>query len=163
MAQIARHLVDHFSLRVTDDVYGVNSPYAAYGIGVSLAAAPLYVIQKAVGASGPSHQFWVLLTNPLLLAATAVVLFRIGRALSWSRAQSLAAGGLFGVATMAPWQSTELFSEPGVILGLCITVLGLLRFRDDRRRGPWLVGTGLALAVLFRPDSALLGGIVLVT
>ena len=163
MAQVARHFVDHFSLRVTDDVYGVNSPYASYGIGVSLAAAPLYVIQKVGGTTGPHHQFWVLLVNPLLLAATAVVLFRIGRALSWSRAQSLGVGAVFGVLTMAPWQSTELFSEPGVTLGLCLAVLGLVRFRAGRRRGPWLVGSGLALAVLFRTDSLLLGGIALVT
>ena len=163
MAQVGRRLVDHFSLRVTDDVYRVNTPYASYGIGVSLATVPLYVIQKAVGARGPGQQFWVLLVNPILLATTAVVLFRIGLALSWSRRRALALGVVFGVLTMAPWHSTELFSEPGVTLGLCVALLGLIGFRAEQAHGPWLVGGGLALAVLFRTDSVLLGGVVLLT
>jgi hypothetical protein len=163
MAQVGRHLVDHFSLRVTDDVYGVNTPYAAYGIGVSLATLPLYVIQKTVGAHGPGHQFWVLLVNPILLAATAVVLFRVGRALAWSRRRALAVAVVFGVLTTAPWQSTELFSEPGVTLGLGLALLGLIRFRAALASGPRLLGAGLALATLFRTDSALLGGVVLLT
>ena len=155
MAQIGRHIVDDFSLRVTDDVYRVNTPYAAYGIGVSLATVPLYVIQKAFGAHGPGEQFWVLLLNPILLATTAVVLFRIGLALGWSRRRSLALGLGFGILTMAPWHSTELFSEPGVTLGLCLALLGLIRFRAAQRHGPWLLGGGLALAVFWKKGRAI--------
>src|SRR5439155_8057551 len=132
------------------DVYRVNTPYAAFGIGVPLATVPLYVIEKALGARGPQEQFWVLLVNPILLATTGVVLFRIGRALAWPARRALAVTILFGVLTMAPWHSTELFSEPGVTLGLCIALLGLILFRAALPRGPWLLGGGLALAVLFR-------------
>src|SRR5262249_44176544 len=59
----------------------------------------------------------------------------------------------FGLLTPALWQSTELFSEPGVTLGALMMVLGMLAWGDEARHGALLVGAGGATAGLFRPDS----------
>jgi hypothetical protein len=57
---------------------------------------------------------------------------------------------------MAAVYSTELFSEPAVTLGCVVTVLGLLRWRDDATIGPWLVGIGIGFTILARFDSVVL-------
>jgi 4-amino-4-deoxy-L-arabinose transferase-like glycosyltransferase len=101
----------------------------------------------------------VTLASPLLLAATAALLYLCGRELGWSRRLSLAGALVFGALTMALQLSQDLFSEPGVAFGAALLVLGLLRWRTGRRSGPWLAGSGFGVGLLFRSDSALLLGV----
>lgn len=159
MANLAHNLVERGTLTVDRavDTLGLQSPHASYGLGTSLAMALPTVLQEWFA---PGGQGLVSLTNPLLLAATAGVLVPTGRALGWDPVVSVVVALGFGSLTLAPWLSTEGFSEPGVALGLALALLGVVRW--ERRAGPLTAGTGVAVAILFRPDSVLLVAPILV-
>ncbi|MFL5882933.1 MAG: hypothetical protein ACJ782_23290 [Actinomycetota bacterium] len=146
----------HLHLDPADDVYGRHLPYSHFGIGMPLVILPLYVLQQAFHAP---PEVLVTLASPLLLAGSGAVLYLSGRELGWSRRLSLAGALVFGTLTMALQISQDLFSEPGVAFATALLVLGLLRWRTGRPSGPWLVGLGTAVGVLFRTDSILLLGV----
>jgi hypothetical protein len=133
-----------------------HHPYSHYGIGMPLVLLPLYLLQRALGIS---PHLLESLASPLLLAASAALLYLCGRELGWSRRLSLAGALAFGALTQALQISQEAWSEPGVALGVALVVLGLLRWRAGRPSGPWLAGSGLGVGLLFRSDSALLLGV----
>jgi hypothetical protein len=130
-------------------------PYSHYGIGMPLVLLPLYLFQRALAIQ---PHLLESLASPLLLAPTGGLLYLAGRELGWSRRLSLAGALVFGALTQALEISQEAFSEPGVALSVALVVLGLLRWRAGRASGPWLVGSGLGVGLLFRGDSALLVG-----
>jgi 4-amino-4-deoxy-L-arabinose transferase-like glycosyltransferase len=146
----------HLHLDPADDVLGRHLPYSHYGIGMPLVIVPLYVLQQAVHAP---PEVLVTLASPLLLAASGAVLYLSGRELGWSRRLSLAGALVFGAFTMALQISQDLLSEPGVALATGLLVLGMVRWRTGRSSGPWLVGLGTGVGVLFRTDSMLLLGV----
>jgi 4-amino-4-deoxy-L-arabinose transferase-like glycosyltransferase len=158
MVSVARNLVHHGSLRTSGDFLGMSTPYASYGIGTSLALVPFVVLQDWVA---PDRATWLTLLNPLLIAATAGVLLCLGIELKWKRAVAVFVAVSFALLTMMLWQSTELMSEPGVAFGIALCLLGLVRLQSHRT-GAALVGVGVAVAILFRSDSILLVGVVLV-
>lgn len=147
------------SIGPTDDVYGRNTPYSHYGIGVSLFALPFFVIEQAWHLPRSSA---VTLTNPALLSMTAWVLFAIGRRLGWSRGLSLVAPFVFVVGGMTAWASTELFSEPGICLAVSLLVLGLIGWSRAERSGPLIAGLAFGLGLLFRTDTVVTMGLALV-
>jgi len=150
--------ITHHRLSITraDDFYGAHTPYSSYGIGVSLVVAPLYALQQPFGVP---HPLLVTLTNPLLLAAAALVVFKIGREIGWSQRLAVLMAAAFGTLTMALEASQELYSEPGVSLGTGLVLLGALGWRRAAAGAPWLFGLGIAIAILFRADSLLLLGL----
>jgi hypothetical protein len=171
MYAVARNLVDHHSLVVPRPIVptgcvtsgaatGQDSGYSHYGIGVSLLLVPPYAAQKALGMC---RDELVPLANPAVLALTTALVYGIGRALRLRRLPAVAGALGFGLLSMAPAYSMELFSEPLVALGAALLILGLLRWRAEARGGPLLAGLGVAIALLARTDSALLvgGGLVL--
>jgi 4-amino-4-deoxy-L-arabinose transferase-like glycosyltransferase len=158
--QVARSLYDDQSLLVHNDPYLINTPYASYGLGLSIAILPLVALQEA---TRPDGQGIILLTNVLVVAATATLLFALARISGFERRWSLAAALVFGFTTMAVQQSTDLFSEPGVGLFVVLAVFGLAQWRRGVRWGPALAGTGIALAITFRSDSIFMVMLVLVT
>lgn len=166
MAAVARNLWQHGSLKIYRDAFGayphwrVQFPYSMRGIGMSLVLAPLWALQLHVHGDR-TNAVWLTLANPALLAATAAIIFRIGTALGWRRANAIAAALAFALLTMAPQYSTELFAEPGVTFATALAVLGLLRWEESRVRGPWYVGTAIGAALLFRTDSLVLLGVIL--
>ena len=133
-------------------------PYSHYGIGMPLVLLPLYLLQRALHIT---PYFLESLASPLLLAPTGALLYLAGRELRWSRRLSLAGALVFGALTQALQISQEAWSEPGVALAVALVVLGMLRWRSGRASGPWLVGSGLGVGLLFRSDSALLVGAAL--
>ena len=133
-------------------------PYSHYGIGMPLVLLPLYLLQRALHIT---PYFLESLASPLLLASTGALLYLAGRELRWSRRLSLAGALVFGALTQALQISQEAWSEPGVALAVALVVLGMLRWRSGRASGPWLVGSGLAVGLLFRSDSVLLVGAAL--
>jgi 4-amino-4-deoxy-L-arabinose transferase-like glycosyltransferase len=133
-------------------------PYSHYGIGMPLVLLPLYLLQRALAVQ---PHLLESLASPLLLAPTGALLYLAGRELGWSRRLSLAGALVFGALTQALQISQEAWSEPGVALAVALVVLGLLRWRSGRAGGPWLVGSGLGVGLLFRSDSALLVGAAL--
>jgi 4-amino-4-deoxy-L-arabinose transferase-like glycosyltransferase len=133
-------------------------PYSHYGIGMPLVLLPLYLLQRALAVQPHLVES---LASPLLLAPTGALLYLAGRELGWSRRLSLAGALVFGALTQALQISQDAWSEPGVALAVALVVLGLLRWRSGRAGGPWLVGSGLGVGLLFRSDSALLVGAAL--
>ena len=130
-------------------------PYSHYGIGMPLVLLPLYLLQRALHIA---PHLLESLASPLLLAPTGALLYLAGRELRWSRRLSVAGALAFGALTQALQISQEAWSEPGVALAVALVVLGMLRWRSGRVSGPWLVGSGLGVGLLFRSDSALLLG-----
>ena len=125
MAAVARNIVDHFTIRTTgafDDYLHLSTPYSPYGIGLSVVMAPVYALSKAIG-----HQELLLsFINPVVTAATGVVVYRIGRPFGGTKSAALIAASSFGMLTMALQSTTELLSEPAVGLCEALIVLGLI-------------------------------------
>jgi hypothetical protein len=130
-------------------------PYSHYGIGMPLVLLPLYLLQRALAIQ---PHLLESLASPLLLAASAALLYLAARELGWSRRLAVAGALVYGALTQTLQISQEAWSEPGVALAVTLVVLGLLRWRAGRAGGPWLVGSGLGVGLLFRSDSALLLG-----
>ena len=83
MVAVSVNVVNHLSLRTTgaiDDPFHFCSPYSPYGIGTSVVAAPVYALSKATG----NELLLLSLINPVIVAATGVVVYAIGRTLCWS-------------------------------------------------------------------------------
>jgi hypothetical protein len=173
MYAVTRNLVDHRSLTVPKPVAYegrviipageriIAGKYSHYGIGVSLLLLVPYALQRAVGMHGGGL---VLLANPAVLALSTAVVYSIGRALKLRAVPALLGALAFGLLSMAPAYSMELFSEPLVALATALVVLGLLWWRDDRvPAGPLVTGAALSIGILARPDALLLigGGLVL--
>lgn len=153
----ARAIADgRLHLLPKDDFFGSNLPYSHYGIGMPLVILPLYLLQRGLHVT---PDLVVTLASPSLLAVTGVVVYLCGRELGWGRRVSLAAALAATLLTQAVQISQELFSEPGIALSTASLVLGMLRWRNGRSSGPWLVGIGIGAGLLFRSDSALLLGI----
>lgn len=131
----------------------LSSRYTSYGFGTTLLVLPFDAVQRAVHPAGASI---LTLANPSVLAASGSSLFLIGRRLGWRAWVCVATALAFGLVTPALWQSTEMFSEPGVTLASLAVVLGMLSWSDRPRGGPTLVGVGVGAAILFRPDSLVL-------
>jgi 4-amino-4-deoxy-L-arabinose transferase-like glycosyltransferase len=148
MASVGRNLVQHGSLHRY--LPGRPKAWSPYGIGVSLVTVPLWALQLHVA---PHGEGWVSSGNAVITAVTGGFLYRCGVEIGWRRTVAVITVLVFGLLTMAPVYSTEMFSEPGVTLGIVVTLLGLLLWSRRSRHGPWLVGVGLSVAVLFRTDS----------
>ncbi len=160
MLSVARNLVSQHSLGTDPavDMFHTNTPYSTYGIGTSLLLAPFSAIQGTERLDGG---FWVTLANPLMLALAAGVMIKIGLALGWARRWAVLAALAFGLLTLAPSQSIELFAEPSVTFFSLLVAWGCLRWQHDDAIGSWLAGIGVGGAMLFRADAILLTGSML--
>ena len=159
MAGVASNIWEHGRLQTFGQYFPekrLAEGWSQYGIGQSLILAPLWGLQSAFD---PLGAVWMTLANPIVLAGCGAVLFRLGVAIGLRRATALGAALVFGVLTMAPLYSTELFAEPAATLGTLVVVLGIVRWREGRGYAPWLVGCGTGAAILFRIDTLLLVGI----
>jgi hypothetical protein len=160
MAAVTHNIVNHFTLKTVgalNDVFHDSTPYSSYGIADSILLVPLYAASKVTGGPG----FWQSLLNPILIAGSAALLYRIGRALRWSPLLSVTAALTFGALTMALQSTTELFSEPGVCFCITLLVYAVLAWRDGRAWAPLAVGVAVGAAIQFRSDSVLTVGIAL--
>lgn len=154
MANVTHNLVEQQAPVVTPDVAwfvnefpnpdGSPAKYSPFGIGLSVALIPFWLLQRAID---PDHGYWLTLYNPLVTAVTAVVLYRIGRALEWRPLTRVLTALMFGLLTQAPAYSVEIFNEPTVALCLAVAVLGSCAWarasmRDggcSASRSPWPV------------------------
>ena len=136
--------------------------YSKYGIGQSLAAAPLYAAGLQIARFVPPEvrqETATLVTSmytSIITAITGALLCALALRLGWSRRVAMALALLFGVSTPAWAYTTSFFSEP--TLGLCL--LGALAavLWDAEIESPialLLAGGCLGLAVLTHAaDSA---------
>jgi len=49
MLQVATNAVNHHSLHVVSDYFGLNTPYSAYGLGMSLLMVPAVLLGNQTG------------------------------------------------------------------------------------------------------------------
>jgi hypothetical protein len=162
MAGVARNIWQNGRLQTLGPYFPDETRFvegwSQYGVGQSLLLAPFWGIQSRFDPHGAQ---WMTLANPLVLAAAGAVQYRIGLALGLRRGTAAGMALVFGMLTMAPMYSTELFTEPAATLGTLIVVLALIRWRDARTYAPWMMGFGVAGSILFRVDTLLLVGLAL--
>ena len=147
MYQVTQSMVDHANFVVHHDVFSINVPYSIWGIGMSLLMAVPYFVAERLQLD-PAIS--VMTVNAVVVAAIALVIYSLGRALGASAGQSLAAAAITTFGTLLFAYVATGFSEPSVALGIALGLLGV------QTRRPVLVGAGAGLALLMRIDSALL-------
>ena len=147
MYQVTQSLVDRGNFEVHRDPFDMNIPYSFYGIGMSLLMAPPYWLAEKF-SQDPA--LWVMAVNAIVAAATAVAIFILALTMRATTSQAIATSALTVFGTLIlPYVATG-FSEPTV--GLAIA-LGLIAVQTTR---PGLAGAASSLAILMRPESALL-------
>jgi hypothetical protein len=118
--------------------------YTRKGVGQTLLALPLVWLGMLVPGWGAATT--ALLFNSLVTAATAVLLFYYLGALGYERGVALAAGLIFGLATLAWPYAKTFFSDPLAALCLLAAAIALLRLHQSERIA-YAFGAGLALAL----------------
>jgi hypothetical protein len=118
------------------DGYGLWGPdgryYAKYGLGWSLAVAPLCALGQALAPllPGATEGFVtraaVMLLNPLLTAGAVVLLFHLARRL-YPASLAVTLALLYGLGTIAWYYAKSAFSEPLVTLLLLGAVYAVER------------------------------------
>lgn len=155
MLQVTQGLVEHGDVRVTHDEFGFNTPYASYGIGMSLLFAVPYEAGRLVGHD-PLNA--AMTTNAFVLAFAVVAVVALARRLDLSWGRALLTGLLVGAGTMLlPYVPTG-FSEPAIAALVAVGLLSVAAVRSGAGR-PWAAvvgGVAGGAAVLFRTDSVLL-------
>ncbi len=135
------------------DPFGMMSPHSTYGLGVSLLEVPAYLLAVHTGRQPESL---AMLVNPFLFGAVALAVWAWARA-AWAtkvQAAGVALATSFGTMLLA-YTPTGL-SEMGTALGVAIAILGVELAGRKPLTGGGVAGAGVTVAVLFRPDSALL-------
>ena len=152
MLSVTKNLVDHGSLTTVNSgwILGpVSTPYAPYGIGVSILAVPAYAISKWTG----HFPVVVSLIAPVITACCVALIYWIARALNWRAIHGVVAALAFGLFSMAVWYTTELLSEPGVTLCVLVIVFGLIQWKQGSRWAALWIGLAAACALQLRADS----------
>jgi hypothetical protein len=128
--------------------------YSRKGIGMTLAALPIYWLALQVQAVGNVQAG--MLTNAGVTALTGMLIFLSLRRLRFGQGTSLLTALAFGLGTMAWPYARYFFSESLCGLGLMLSLYALLRFRDNPGSlSPLLAGAGLGVALLARLNNAL--------
>lgn len=128
--------------------------YSIYGTGVSVVAAPVYVVLARTGASQGLLQGAVAIP----FAAAAIVLMYVLLSRLVDGRLAVAGAILFGFGTtMWPLASMALFQHAPVAVFQLIGLIGLF---SDRPRSPVVAGVGFAAAAFIRPTTAIGFGLV---
>lgn len=135
--------------------------YSQYGIGLPLFAVPVYWVADSVQRILPREpnplRRVLSLTNSLVTALLALIVFAWSRDLTGNRRAALATALLFITATYAWPQAKYLYSEPLAALGL-VSAAWLLDTRRGGRAGWMLLAGALAgYGILTRLDSVVAG------
>ena len=152
MVSVTQNLVNHGTLRTTGagwSLGSVSTPFAPYGLGLSLLAVPFYALSKLFGHPAVLES----LVSPLVTSISVVLIYRIARVLDWRPSHGVLAAVSYGIFSMAIWYSTELLSEPSVTVCILIIVLGMLRWRQGARWAPLWIGIAAGVALQLRTDA----------
>jgi hypothetical protein len=135
--------------------YGADDNlYSKRGLGMTLAAVPFYCAGQWLPGVGAARA--ALLTNGLVTALTAVLLFLYIVELGYRLETGLLVALSYGLGSIAWVYARYLFTEPLAALGLTGTAYFLLRRQS--RLAPWdaaLGGAALGLAVMARAEYLL--------
>lgn len=128
--------------------------YSWFGIGSALISLPLYVSGKIIGFSQPDILLYVV--NPIISAATLVLIFRFCLSLGYSIRSSFFTSLLYGFATLA-WRFSK---DPGdhaletffILFSVYCTYL-----YSTKKLTRWILFSGffIGIACIVRPTSLL--------
>ena len=128
--------------------------YSWFGVGSALISLPLYVSGKIIGISQPDKLHYVV--NPIISAATLVLIFRFCLSLGYSIRSSFFTSLLYGFATLA-WRFSK---DPGdhaletffILFSVYCTYL-----YSVKKLARWILfsGTFIGIACIVRPTSLL--------
>ncbi len=112
--------------------------FSKKSLGIALLGVPLFALGQWLARAGvdigPVQT--VLLTNAVVTALAAYVFFLLVRALGYPRRTAVIGTLALGLGTpLWPYAKT-FFSEPLGALGLCLTLLGAVRFRRPQEPLP---------------------------
>ncbi len=128
--------------------------YSKYGVSASLIAAPIYIL--ALNWPGLGMVQAVMLTNLLVTAINALLVFKLIRALGYGTNIALGTSLLFALGTSAMVYAHYYFTEPLSALSFAGAVLGLYLYRArGQERYAWLGGMAMSLAVSTKLINAL--------
>ncbi|MBL8153189.1 MAG: hypothetical protein JNM70_03320 [Anaerolineae bacterium] len=117
--------------------------YSKKGITPSLALLPFAALAEALPwLDARAAAMWF---NPLVTAATAVLLFTLARRIGYSARTAFVSGLLYGVMLPLPYTQT-LYGEPLAALLMLAAVMAVWNRAAGRRA---LIGAGAALGLLF--------------
>jgi hypothetical protein len=129
-----------------ETIAGDGEPYSKYGMGASLMAVPLYVLALNLPRLGMVQA--VMLTNLLVTAASAWLVFKLVGSLGYRTDVALGTSLLFALGTSAMVYAHYYFTEPLSGLALVGSVLGLYVYRARKQeRYAWLAGLAMSVAV----------------
>lgn len=141
---------DSYGLWGQDGLY-----YAKYGLGWSLAAAPLCLLGLSIARFLPAFtegyisKAAIMFLNPLLTAGAITLIFRLGRRF-YPPFLAATLGVVYGLGTIACYYAKSAFSEPLVTLLLLVAIYTVYQ-------SEYLVaGIALAGMVLTRQTAILL-------
>lgn len=153
MAEVTRSMLTDGTFRVTGDSWGVNTPYASYGLGMSLIFVPPYWLARHLGRDPNT---WVTMANAFIFALTVLAIFWLSVACGATRRQGVITSLLVGFGTLLfPYAVTGL-SEPAVGLGIAIGLASLAMATRRPVIAGAVAGAAAGFTVIMRTDSLLL-------
>ncbi len=153
MLQVTQGIATGRGLTTTQDIFGFNTPYSSYGIGMSLLMLLPYALARLVGTDPVAAAMDV---NALVLGLICACACATALLLGLRRRAAVVVALLIGAGTPLLAYTSSAFSEPGVGLGVAMGLLGLAAMLRERPWGPACAGAGAGVALLMRTDSAVL-------
>ena len=153
MADVTRSILTDGTFRVSGDAWGINTPYASYGLGMSLLFAPPYWIAQHLHRDPGS---WVMLTTPVVFGLTLPAVFWLTIGCGATRRQGAITTLLVGFGTLLFAYAGTGLSEPAVGLGIAVGLAALTTATRRPVLGGAVAGMAAGVTVLMRTDSALL-------
>ena len=141
----------------TSAVPGVdNGLYSKYALGQSLLAIPFFSLGTGLDLLSTvwpqlNARFVVALVNPVVLAVTGWLLFRLTVALGYAAKIGFLLAVAFAVATVVWPYANTFYPQPTVGLLLLLVAFAVQQWEQSRNlRWTWIIGVALAVAVLVR-------------
>jgi len=134
-------------IRITYDQIDKEAFFGPAYLVLPLVAVPLYMLASALQVS-PIH-FVPLFLNSSIIAASAVVVFLIGKTLFHSERIGFTVSLIFGLTSFMWPYITSMWARPLAILFLLIIIYLILRSRNSQNNMiPFFVGICIGLSVL---------------
>lgn len=129
----------------------------------SISYPPLYPLFMIFASAGTFHPFWILLTQNILAALSAIILYKISFEFFRNRKLSLIASALFILEPGMLFFTNQLYPEALFTFLLLAGILGIVKYLDNWNfRHLALSAVSLALMTLTRPNGEYLSYIVFV-
>lgn len=160
MYLLTQSMVENQSLSFSETVtidQTQEPQYSKYGLGMSLMAAPFYILGKLLSAllgieESMATQFTVSMINAIFTALSCVMIFNFSLdRLNFRFSTSLFLAAGFGLSTIAWYYSEDFMSEPAASLFLLSAVYFATNSNQGQKnRSLLLAGAFLACAVFCR-------------